>query len=31
MSQAFIIMQIGNSDLDHACEQAILERLELVG
>lgn len=31
MSQAFIIMQIGNSDLDHACEQAIVPALRDCG
>ena len=29
--QAFIIMQIGNFDLDHACEQAIVPALRACG
>lgn len=31
MSQAFIIMQIGSSDMDHACEQAIVLALRACG
>ena len=31
MAQAFIIMQIGNQQLDHACEQAIVPALKACG